>query len=95
MGISENINWNDGAGWIDSTTADSIQYQFRQSDINHFLTMTISVRGYRWINDKEFLPNIRGQRVPPAPVTTVAKIEGQIQIGWLGKDVKDGNGNFI
>ena len=86
--------WNDGAGWIDSTTADSIQYQFRQSDINHFLTMNVSVRDTDGLMAKNSF-QIYADSAPPAPVTTVAKVGGQIQIGWLGKDTKDGNGTLF
>ena len=32
---------------------------------------------------------------PPAPIFTVDKPTGQIRIGWIGKDVKDGNGTMF
>jgi hypothetical protein len=32
---------------------------------------------------------------PPAPTISYSKVNGQIQIGWLGKDAKDGNGTLF
>jgi len=56
--------------------------------------MNVSVRDTDGLMAKNSF-QIYADSAPPAPVTTVAKVGGQIQIGWLGKDTKDGNGTLF
>ncbi len=90
--------WNE-AGSFDSTTAtktnDSLYSRLIGiNDVNHAFPI--------WIYGRDDDGLVRGRQfiafadsVPPAPVTTIDKPTGQIRIGWIGKDVKDGNGTMF
>ena len=96
-GTIQRFYWSED-GSFDSTTA------IKTADSNRTRTFSqLELLGGipTWVYGRDDDGLVRGgnfivyaDSAPPAPVTTVDKPTGQIKIGWIGKDVKDGNGTM-
>jgi hypothetical protein len=94
-GTIVNYYWNEAGATLGRMTAtDTIMRNFSILEMNNGLPM--------WIYGRDNDSLTRGGKfvmfadsVPPAPIFTVDKPTGQIRIGWIGKDAKDGNGTMF
>ena len=94
-----NWYWNSIASLTGATVTQKDSLSISFTGVNPFPIGIPQIR-YIYARDNDSL--LRGGQfvvyadsAPPTPLTTVDKPTGQIRIGWIGKDAKDGNGTLF